>query len=389
MQVLRTSVTHAILAILVGLVWSALPACGDNGTGSGSPDASLDAASTNDAQTNSDAGDGAFVDAARDAETTGDAQTDAQVDGGIPSNHFIVVTFNTGTSSGMQVDGDGDNYGSAQADLEDEYYGNGLAWGEAVDRVKTWLIALQPEVVAFQEIFYSGECPSIPASAYPGFVCETWQAGNPTVSQVLVGAGYQVACHPGKPDKCIAVKKSFGTIQQCNDPDFCLEGLDGEHINDCGGGARVARATIDLVAGGQITVVNIHGTSGVKRDDMDCRVAQVDQIFEDMDGEPGANGTRNVIMGDFNIDPGRIPGFLDPSSAEWNKYVGRNQPFQWVSPYGPSAEPTYDGKFNIDNVVSDAFTGTCYTPGVTSGHPDIYPYHLFDHKPLVCELGDL
>ena len=126
----------------------------------------------------------------------------------------------------------------------------------------------------------------------------------------------------------MAVRKAFGSIRQCEDEDFCLEGLDGERVDGCGGGARVARATIDLVRGGQITVVNYHGSSGALPDDMDCRAQQVQQVFVDMDGEPGANGGRNVMMGDLNTDPARVPGWLDPSSREWNEYVGGDQPFQ-------------------------------------------------------------
>lgn len=34
------------------------------------------------------------------------------------------------------------------------------------------------------------------------------------------------ACHSGKPDKCAAVKRSFGSFRGCGD-DFCLEGLMG------------------------------------------------------------------------------------------------------------------------------------------------------------------
>jgi len=62
--------------------------------------------------------------------------------------------------------------------------------------------------------------------------------------------------------------------------------------------------------------------------------------------------------------------------------------FEWVSPIGWGATPTYAGIANIDPVVSDVFTGTCYAPGV-DGVADLYPDVLFDHKPLVCELGDL
>ena len=330
------------------------------------------------------------IDTDTDADTDTDIDTDTDSDSDTgPDPLFTVVTFNTGTTDNIGHLTDGDDYLLEQVDISDQYYGNGLAWMNAINHVTTWFAALQPDVVVFQEIFYSGDCPGIPSSAYPGFVCETWSPGDPTVAQVLLGSGYQVACHPGKSDKCLAVKKSFGSIRQCSDPDFCLEGLDGESISDCGGGARIARATIDLVSGGEITVVNVHGTSGISGDDKDCRVEQVEQIFVDMDGELGANGVRNVVLGDLNIDPGRVPALLDPSVAAWNQYVGGSQPFQWISPIGPSAPPTYTGGLNIDHVISDEFTGTCYAPGVTLGYPPVYPNVYFDHKPLVCEIGDL
>jgi hypothetical protein len=71
-----------------------------------------------------------------------------------------------------------------------------------------------------------------------------------------------------------------------------------------------------------LTVVTVHGTSGVMPEDMECRRRQVEQIFENLDGEPAANGARNVILGDFNVDPCRVPEWLDESSNEWNRRVG-------------------------------------------------------------------
>jgi len=200
---------------------------------------------------------------------------------------------------------------------------------------------------------------------------------------------YQVACHLGKDDKCLAVRKTFGSIVQCDDEDFCLEGLDGAEVDGCGNGSRIGRATIALEGGGEITVVNVHGTSGVLPDDAECRAAQVEQVFVDLDGEPAANGERNVILGDLNVDPGRTPSWLDESAGAWNEYVGGDQPFQWVTEIGWDAPPTYAGLLNIDHVVSDAFTGTCVVPGVTDGFDDVYPPAYFDHKPHVCQIGDL
>ncbi len=302
------------------------------------------------------------------------------------SQRFTVVTFNTGTTSGLAHDSDGDGYGDAQANTSDQHYGDGLAWQPAIDAVTTWFTTVQADVVVFQEIFYSGDCEAIESQFRTGFVCENWSPGDPTVAQLLLGNGYQIACHPNKNDKCIAVKKSFGSIRQCDDTDFCLQGLDGTAINNCGGGARVARATIDRVTGGEVTIVNVHGTSGVGGSDAECRAKQVEQVFLDMDGAPGANGSQNVVLGDFNTDPGRIPSILDESVERWNQFVGGNQPFQWVSPYGSSAPATYSNSLTIDYVASDAFTGSCFSAGI-DGVPAVYPNVLFDHLPLVCNIG--
>jgi len=311
-----------------------------------------------------------------------------------PNPRFVVVTFNTGTTEALNHESDGDGYGEEQARFSNDYYGDGLAWVPAVEAVTDWFATLKPDVVVFQEIFYSDECVGIPVEAQIGFVCETWSPGDPTVVQVVLGSDYQVACHPGNSDKCLAVKKSFGSIRQCEDEDFCIEGLDGEVIEGCQSGARVARATIDLVSGGEITAVNLHGTSGLSENDIDCRVQQVEQVFINMDGEPAANGARNVVMGDLNTDPERIPGSLDDSVMAWNDYVGGNQPFQWVSddtatfiaeiPGLPISSP-----LAIDHVISDTFAGSCYVPGSSDGYPAVYSNVYFDHRPQVCDIGDL
>lgn len=53
---------------------------------------------------------------------------------------------------------------------------------------------------------------------------------------------------------------------------------------------------------------------------------------------------------------------------------------------GPTATPTYAGLFNIDHVVSDVATGSCWTAGISPGHPDVLDAVYFDHKPVVCAL---
>ena len=299
---------------------------------------------------------------------------------------FIAVTFNTGTSESMGHDAlPDDGYTSAHAKLSDLHYGDGLAWIKAVNATTSFFAKLKPDVVVYQEVFYSAECAKIPKSAHKDFICATWKKGDPTVAQLVLGKGWQVACHPGKPDKCAAVRKSFGSFRNCK-KDFCLEGLAGYTIKDCGKGARVGRGIIDLVGGGSITLVNVHGSSGIKGDEQSCREKQFDQVFKDLgDGKPAASGKVNLVMGDLNTDPGRV-ALLDKSAKRWNKYVGAGKKFHFLSDVGLLAKPTYAGLFNIDHAVSDVLTGSCWSAGITAGHPDVLKAVYFDHKPLVCTI---
>ena len=301
---------------------------------------------------------------------------------------LVAVTYNVGTNPALAHDLDPtDGYTQVQAQISDDWYGNGLAWLPAVDAVASFFATLQPDVVALQEIFHSPECGQIPASVHAGFVCETWQPGDPTVAQRVLGPGYQIACNPGKPDKCLAVHQDFGRFAGCSG-DLCLDGLDGVNVPGCGGGARVGRGTIELVGGGSLTVVNVHGTSGIADADRDCRVAQFAQIFESLDGEPAANGTINLVLADFNVDPARWIGF-DPSAnlLELHAPVAGGGSFAYVSEVGFEAVPTYLGYFNLDHLVSDALTGSCSTPGV-GGAPPVLGMTYFDHVPIVCAVPE-
>jgi endonuclease/exonuclease/phosphatase family metal-dependent hydrolase len=303
---------------------------------------------------------------------------------------FVVVTWNAGTGGSNGTNNDGDGYNNAQADASDEHYGNGLAWIEAVDVASAWFAALQPDVVALQEVFYPGDCAEVPADQRAGFICETWQPGDPTVVERLLGPSYQIACHIGAPDKCVAVKKSFGAIRDCA-ADLCLDGLDGGFVDGCGQRSRVGRAVVDLAGGGTLTVASIHGSSGILPADQQCRVAQIDQVFVDLrdgSGAGAANGERNVVLGDFNTDPARLT-VIDASARRLNELVGGANAMQWVTEVGANATPTYTGGLNIDHVASDAFTGSCVVAGVTPGEPAVYPYAMFDHRPHVCTVGEL
>jgi hypothetical protein len=305
-----------------------------------------------------------------------------------PPLRLRAVTFNVGTSPGLVHDGGPDDgYTSVQAAISDMWYGDGLAWLAVIEDTRRFFAAVAPDVVTFQEIFYSGNCPDIPAEFRIGWACETWRPGDPTVAQVIVGSGYQVACNLGKPDKCAAVKRTFGRFRGCTAA-LCLDGLDGARVEGCGGGSRVGRGIIELATGGRLTLVNVHGTSGLSPGDMDCRIKQFAQVFTDLgrgDGEPAANGERNLVMGDLNTDP-LLASTVDRSAMAFLEYVGPGRRFDFVSSVGPDAPPSYAGRFNIDHVVSDVLTGACWVAGVTDGHPPVTNITYFDHKPVVCDL---
>ena len=297
-----------------------------------------------------------------------------------------VVTFNTGTSLKPSAD-DGENrgYGRDQWAACDEWYGNGLAWKPIVEDTRAWFAAVDPDIVALQEVFWPGECPDIPEEFWPGFVCEDWTAGYPTVAEQILGNGWQIMCHPGRPDKCAAVNRRVGSFRGC-DEDLCLEGMAGYPIEDCGSAVRIARATIDLVDGGVLTLVSIHAKPGMTEEDMACRVLNYKQLFEDMgDGAPAANGEWNLIMGDFNVDPVVMAG-LDPSADTVLEYVGDGKPFHFITASAPDSPATYAGYVRIDHVVSDAYSGTCWHAGVTEGHPPVTPAVSFDHHAAVCDI---
>ena len=360
---------------LCGLVVSCTTESARHDT-AGQPDAVAD---TND-DLSSDA-------TANDESPTDDADKgDTAADSAGPLT-FVAVTYNTGTSEGMvPSDAPNDGYTQALAKISDEWYGDGLAWLPAVEAATQFFAQNDADLVVFQEIFWTGECPGIPEDAWNDFICSTWSPGDPTVANEILGDGWQVMCMPGKSDKCAAVNRGFGAFRGCNE-DFCLEGLEGFRVDDCGKGARVGRGVIDLVGGGTLTLVNVHGSSGVSTDDMSCRVQQFEQVFVDIgDGEPAANGARNVIMGDFNTDPARFAE-VDPSAARLNDFVGDGKAFHFVTAAGLEVQPTYGGFINIDHVISDVFQGTCWHAGVTDGHPTVIETIYFDHIPAVCVLG--
>lgn len=322
----------------------------------------------------------ALVAACATGEEPGGAQDEAP-------RPFVALTFNTG--SGASVLDDSADFGPTQSDQGDEHYGNGLAWDDAITRTAAFLADLEPDLIGFQEIFHAPECDEVPTEAHAGFICERWQAGEPTVLEEVVSDAYQLACHVGTPDECIAVHERFGRIRGCDDR-FCLEGVLGGPVGeDCSSKTRVGRVTLDLTDGGELTVVHVHANSGGTPEDDACREVEIDQIFVDQgDGQPAARGERNLILGDFNSDPWRFEGVLG-SADRWNQYV-EDEGYRFLLGDDGEGWATYGGLIQIDHLVGDAFEPvSCQTAGEHGPEPltPVLPYVHFDHQPVWCTLA--
>ena len=288
---------------------------------------------------------------------------------------FTVMTFNGGTTEGLPHDEGDDAYTSEHAAIADELYENSLSWNPAEQALSEHLADTAPRIVAFQEIFWDGWCEEIELDPQLDFVCQDYQAGSPTQPQRLLGEAYQVACAPGQPDNCVGIHEELGRIQGCDEA-LCQEGLEGMAPPDgCSNGARIGRVIVELVEGGELSVVNVHGSSGLDAETRDCRVSQFQQIFEDRgDGQPAAVGA-SLVLGDLNTDPFRMTE-ADASAAYFAGQIdGRH--WWWLS----DETPTYgNGLTAIDHAVSNQLRGSC------SSEP-VWDTVYWDHMPLLCEVS--
>ena len=68
-----------------------------------------------------------------------------------PPDSLRVVTFNTGTTPGLAHDAPPDDgYGSAEAEISDMHYGDGLAWKPVVADTQAYFADSSAAVVAFR-----------------------------------------------------------------------------------------------------------------------------------------------------------------------------------------------------------------------------------------------
>lgn len=339
------------------------------------------------------------VDAVEDVaeDTNGDVAEDvARV------RSFTIMTFNTGTTDNMDHSYDPDGYSNTLADLNAEYFGNNLAWLRARIGLRAIVSLMNPDIITFQELFFDPQCDEIceeilGLGEYPvvcdptegEFVCAKWVDASTSdlTVRAAVGPDYDVVCAPNHNDNCIAVRRGFGTIAHAPDAadvaGVWIDGLDGlPPPNDCTSGARVATGMVSITNGPEIAVVDVHTVAGTN---VDCRLAQFQQVFDDRgDGKPATFGEYNIVLGDMNIDPFT---FSDASVSYWNENVGAGKPFHYISSDSIDGPMTHPATFSkLDHVISDNMTGSCVVPGISDGTtaPISADSTYFDHRPVFC-----
>lgn len=362
-----------IALIAVAMLWS----CGATEAKDGEPDV----AGVQDVQ-----------DARAEALGTDLSGADADIEKSYAPLPFQVVTFNVGTSSQNLHDtdeqaGDGDGYTSTQAEYINDYLGNSLAWNPAEEKLKEWLGKHKPEVVAMQELIFDPWCADAPPPPPGlGLVCEGYKGGQPLAAERLLGNAYHLAYTVGQEDLWVGVRKDFGYFRDCPETGLCTKLLGMGVFGECNSSPRVTAIVVRVHDGRELVLVNAHTTAGMTEADQACRGKQIEQIFLDAgDGEPLANGTVNLVVGDMNTDPFLFAG-ADVSAGTWNQYVGPGKGFHYISADNPEGPATHNTTMRLDHVVSDVLTGSCVVPGGSPGLPLIMKTTFFDHRPVLCDV---
>ncbi len=310
-------------------------------------------------------------------------------DGGSASEpSWTVFTFNVGTSKGLAHDVDGDEYDSEAAEITDQFYHNSLSWQRAEDALAVFVAAERPAIAFLQEVFYDGWCAQGPQPPPDWSVCAHLPPDGALQLERVFGPDYQIACHEGHPDKCIAVRRDIGRIRGCPKDGVCLDGLHGGPPPwPCSHGPRAARAEVDLADGTTLVVVSIHATSGLSAEDAACRAAQFRRVFIDAgDGSPLAPGSEPVLIGgDLNTDPLMFAA-SDESAATWNEHVGAGKAFVDLAEPDQDAPASYLGIAHLDHIATNAFEGDCVVAGRSAGVPPVLEATYWDHSPVVCKL---
>jgi endonuclease/exonuclease/phosphatase family metal-dependent hydrolase len=240
---------------------------------------------------------------------------------------------------------------------------------ETEDAVRDGIAALQPDLVALQEILPS--CAGIDEQD-ARFVCHPDHASaRPQIERILPD-GYSFACDDRNGYECVAAKDAVLGAYEVLPP--------VEHEEErCDAGFSVGFIAVELAGGGRFTLVNGHPQSGFVGK---CRARQLEQVFT-------AAPERTLLSGDWNLDP--FSG-TDPSVDVWEEHVGADRRFRYhsgIAERNPPFPTTDNVLFTgvLDHVASDFAAGTCITLGEAADTSRLCPGESCDHRALRCQLS--
>jgi hypothetical protein len=271
-----------------------------------------------------------------------------------------------------------------------------LCDGAAEAAIAAHITALDPDVIALQEVLPDTVCDDVDAAggeSDPRRSCHPdVRANEPTqLHRLLPPDTWETRCDDKNGYECVAVRRDratfVGAYETAPDVDASL---------DCDPGFSVGR--VDVAVGPDeniedvpvVRVVNGHPQSTKDT----CRKAQVEQIFDtlavDDDGVAGI-----IVSGDMNLDPFSLGLNADDVSVPvWSAHVGDDddgRPFVYASGTAerspPYATTTALIEATLDHVAVRGLSGTCTTlgaaPGTTALDGDAA---VMDHRALDCSL---
>lgn len=267
-------------------------------------------------------------------------------------------------------------------------------------RITAALARARPDVVLLSEVITPEQCDALGSTVEASHVCHpSNRASEPDQARRLLGPDYTIACEPRRGYECIAVRKTFATIEGCAAGALCRGLLrSAPPVTGCDEGFSIAAvtATIDQEA---VDLIVAHPPSGLMPANVACRR---DFLPAALSPKGTAGSLRQsplaIIGGDFNLDPFRRP--MDADVVFWREQVRFSASAAGGALVQHSGLPEHDPPYwsawlthqTWDHVLSEGFVGRCMTLGAQKGFPALdeskgTELERLDHLAQYCTLS--
>lgn len=305
--------------------------------------------------------------------------------------HLAVIMIGTALGGGCPAEPERVPFTFLQANVGnsllacDDPYLYKLCEQEVEDALRDNIAALNPDVVALQEVLPDNFCDTLAEPEDdPRFVCHPDHLGaEGSQARRLLGPDYDILCDDRGQFECVAARTGM-----LSGPYQVAPPVDSDDAEECDPNFSVGAAHVTVPGAAGFTLVNGHPQSAFIGA---CRDKQLQQVFAD----DGLAQGPTLLSGDWNLDPYRAGD--DPSVVTWTQYVGPDDATRFRYHSGvaerqpPYATNVVAGIASIlDHVASDTLQGTCQTLGEASGTTrlDGEVGGGCDHRALFCELTD-